>query len=112
MRDMLLKRPSKDIDIVTSGDGIELAEKTAKALGIRKVTVFSSFGTAMFMLDDLQLEFVGARKESYRKESRKPAVSPGTISDDQLRRDFTINALALDLGTAQFGAISSTLLTD
>ncbi len=103
VRDMLLKRASKDIDIVTSGDGIELAEKTAKALGVRKVTVFKNFGTAMFMLDDLQLEFVGARKESYRKESRKPAVSPGTISDDQLRRDFTINALALDLGTAQFG---------
>jgi poly(A) polymerase len=105
VRDIFLNRISKDIDIVTSGDGIELAEKTARALGVRKVTIFRNFGTAMFMLKDLQLEFVGARKESYIKESRKPTVSPGTISDDQLRRDFTINTLALDLGPVHFGDI-------
>lgn len=103
VRDILLNRPSKDIDIVTDSDGIALAEKSAKALGVKKVSVFKNFGTAMFMYNDIQLEFVGARKESYQKDSRKPSVSPGTLQDDQFRRDFTINALALDLSKEKFG---------
>jgi len=90
VRDLFLKRGSKDIDFVTVGDGILLAEKVASSFqGHHPVSVFRNFGTAMFHLDDLQLEFVGARRESYHPDSRKPDVSSGTLEDDQKRRDFT-----------------------
>ena len=83
VRDLYLERPSKDIDIVVEGSGIELAQKAAKNLGIRNVNVFKSFGTAQFNFDDWDVEFVGARKESYRSDSRKPIVEDGTIKEDK-----------------------------
>jgi poly(A) polymerase len=105
VRDLYLQRPSKDIDIVVEGSGIELAQRAAKNLGIRNVNVFKSFGTAQFNFDDWDVEFVGARKESYRSDSRKPIVEDGTIKEDQDRRDFTINALALSLNQENFGEL-------
>ncbi|NNK82132.1 MAG: HD domain-containing protein [Flavobacteriaceae bacterium] len=107
VRDLILKRGShKDIDIVAIGSGIELAQQVAKNLPSKpKVQVFKTYGTAMLQFEDLEIEFVGARKESYSKDSRNPVVENGTLEDDQNRRDFTINALALDLHPDNFGEL-------
>ncbi|HEX3383878.1 MAG TPA: HD domain-containing protein [Mucilaginibacter sp.] len=104
VRDLLLNRLSKDIDIVVIGNGIRFAENVAKKLRV-KLAVFKNFGTAQLKYRDIEVEFVGARKESYRSDSRKPIVEDGTLEDDQKRRDFTINALALALHPDQFGEL-------
>lgn len=106
VRDRLLARPSKDLDIVCVGSGIELARKVGNSLHPRsRVTVYKRFGTAALKHRDLEIEFVGARKESYRSDSRKPTVESGSLSDDQNRRDFTINALAISLNDHDYGTI-------
>jgi len=106
VRDLFLNRPSKDIDVVTIGSGIDFAKKVAYAISPNiQVVTFKSYGTAMFKYEDLEIEFVGARRESYSRESRKPRVEEGTLEDDQKRRDFTINALAINLGKEHFGQL-------
>lgn len=106
VRDMLLERHSKDIDIVVTGSGIELAQKIAQKAGQpRKLKVFKNFGTAMLQMQDWEIEFVGARKESYRADSRKPIVEDGTLEEDIRRRDFTINAMAISLNPENFGQL-------
>lgn len=106
VRDLILKRPSKDIDVVCIGSGIRLAEKVAQLMGPEvRVNFFPNFGTAQIRLDDWEVEFVGARKESYRSESRKPIVEEGSLQDDQNRRDFTINAMGIKLNQTGYGEL-------
>lgn len=106
VRDLFLNRPCKDIDIVAIGSGIELAERVSAKLGSRyHVNVYKNFGTAQIVYEDYDIEFVGARKESYRSESRNPIVENGTLEDDQNRRDFTINALAISLSKINYGEL-------
>ena len=107
VRDIFLKRESKDIDIVTLGSGIELATALTEKLGKKAyLSVFKNFGTAQVKYKNLEVEFVGARKESYNRDSRKPIVENGTLTDDQNRRDFTINALAICLNQSHFGELT------
>ncbi len=105
VRDIFLKRTSKDIDIVVIGNGIEIAKKVSKMIRRSKVSVYKNFGTAQLKLDDIEVEFVGARKESYRLNSRKPIVENGTLEDDLQRRDFTINALGISLNGKTYGQL-------
>ena len=106
VRDLFLARQSKDIDFVTVGNGIELAETVATRLGRgTHLSVFRNFGTAQVKKGDMELEFVGARKESYQRDSRKPIVEDGTLEEDLSRRDFTINALALRINRKGFGEL-------
>jgi poly(A) polymerase len=105
VRDMFLNRKSKDIDIVAIGSGVELAQAVARKLGNARLTVFRNFGTAHLKAGEWELEFVGARRESYMRNSRKPIVEDGTLEDDQNRRDFTINALALCLNKERYGEL-------
>ena len=104
VRDCFLGRPNTDIDIVVEGSGIALAEAVAAKVHTN-VSVFKNFGTAMLHYKGIEVEFVGARKESYNRDSRKPIVEDGTLEEDQLRRDFTINAMAFSLCKEDFGAL-------
>ena len=106
VRDIFLHRPSKDIDFVTVGSGIEVAEAVAKALGKRtSLAVFRNFGTAQVKSRGIELEFVDARRESYDRNSRKPIVEDGSLDDDQRRRDFTINAMAICVNAERYGEL-------
>ena len=104
VRDIFLERPSDDIDVVVVGSGIAVADELQKRLGTKAhLSVFRNFGTAQVKYKGLEVEFVGARRESYHRESRKPIVEDGTLEDDQNRRDFTINAMAICLNSDRFG---------
>ena len=106
VRDMMLDRPSVDIDFVSVGNGIELAEAVAQSMGKgTHLSVFRNFGTAQVKRGHMELEFVGARKESYDRRSRNPIVEDGTLTDDLSRRDFTINAMAVSVNSATFGEL-------
>ncbi|MEX2379671.1 MAG: tRNA nucleotidyltransferase, partial [Vicingaceae bacterium] len=106
VRDLFLKRESKDIDVVCVGSGIALAEAVAKGMGNKsRVKVFKNFGTAMLKHGEWEVEFVGARKESYQRDSRKPIVEDGSLEDDQNRRDFSINAMAICLNANRYGEL-------
>ncbi len=107
VRDIFLERPSDDIDVVVVGSGIEVAKELKQRLGKRAhLSVFKNFGTAQVKFRDLEVEFVGARRESYSHDSRKPIVENGTLEDDQNRRDFTINAMAICLNQKRFGELA------
>ena len=105
VRDLILDRKSDDLDFVTVGSGIDLAKKVGEKLKIKQVSFFKNFGTAMINFQNKEYQFVGARKESYRENSRNPVVENGTLEDDQNRRDFTINALAVSLNKNNFGIL-------
>lgn len=105
VRDLILKRSRSDIDILVIGNGPEFAKKVADELGVKNVSIFNNFGTAHFMIDNLDVEFVGARRESYDRKTRKPAVEVGTFLEDITRRDFTINTLAISLNKKNYGAL-------
>jgi putative nucleotidyltransferase with HDIG domain len=105
VRDLILKRERSDLDFLVIGDSLKFAEKVANKLGIQKVTKFRNFGTAHFIYQNYDIEFVGARKESYNRDSRKPIVEDGTFEDDIKRRDFTINAMAISLNEKNFGEL-------
>ena len=106
VRDIFLERPSNDIDVIVVGSGIKVADALRRKLGRKAhISVFKNFGTAQVKYKDLEVEFVGARRESYSHDSRKPVVEDGTLEDDQNRRDFTINAMAIQLNKAHFGEL-------
>lgn len=105
VRDLLLGQKVKDIDVVVEGRGIDVAQSFAQAAGASEVRIFENFGTAMVRYEDFEVEFVGARKESYRRNSRKPIVEEGSLSHDQLRRDFTINAMSISLNEEDYGEL-------
>lgn len=105
VRDVFLSRNSKDIDVLVIGSGIDFSIKVAKKLSIKKVSTYKNYGTSMFKYKGMDIEFVGARKESYHRESRNPIVENGTLDDDQKRRDFTINAMAFSLNKENYGEI-------
>ncbi len=110
VRDLFLERPSKDIDVVVVGGGIErpgivIAEALKQKLGKAHIAIYRNFGTAQLKYKNMEVEFVGARRESYDRNSRKPITEDGTLEEDQNRRDFTINAMALCLNSARFGEL-------
>ncbi len=108
VRDVILNRKSKDIDFVVVGNGLEFAEELAKRLDVKNISIFKTFGTAQFVYNSTELEFVGARKESYKHNSRNPEVLPGTLEDDINRRDFTINSFAVSINKEDFGNLIDT----